>query len=136
MNLKALSIRADYAEEIMMGTKTAEYRSWTTHYRGDLLICNTAKKVKGAVPGYALCVAKITGIEQTMSENGADYAWQIAPFKKSGSYWSQPLRVKGQLRLFNVDDHLIKPAPFTRIDSPEAKEWLKTVIDPLRYWGK
>ena len=48
--MKALSIRSDYAADIMNGTKTEEYRSWSTKYRGDLLICNTAKKIRGFVP--------------------------------------------------------------------------------------
>lgn len=56
--MKALSIRSDYVMDIFQGAKTVEYRSWSTNYRGDLLICGTAKKVHGGIPGYATCVAK------------------------------------------------------------------------------
>lgn len=131
--MKALSIRSDYAADIMNGTKTEEYRSWSTDYRGDLLICNTAKKIHGFVPGYALCVAKITGVEQRNDKDGKYYAWKIAPFADGGSYWIEPIKVKGQLRLFNVDDKLIKKVPFTNIHGQEAMNWLNQVIDPLRY---
>ena len=62
--MKALSIHPEYGMEILNGTKTEEYRTWTTKYRGDLLICNSAKKTRGTVPGHALCVAKIIGIEE------------------------------------------------------------------------
>ena len=88
--MKALSIRSDFAAEIMNGTKIEEYRSWSTKYRGD-------------------------------------------PFVKDGSYWIKPIKVKGQLRLFNVDDHLIERAPFTDIHSKMAMEWVNKVIAPLRY---
>ncbi|MBD7895428.1 ASCH domain-containing protein [Limosilactobacillus sp. Sa3CUN2] len=131
--MKALSIRSDYAAEIMHGTKTEEYRTWSTKYRGDLLICNTAKKIRGFVPGYALCVAKIIDVEQREDDNGRYYAWKIAPFTKNGSYWIDPLPIKGQLGLFNVDDRLIKRAPFAEIHSRSAKEWLEKVVAPLRY---
>lgn len=129
--MKALSIHPEYAMEILLGTKIEEYRTWTTKYRGDLLICNSAKKTHGAVAGYALCVAKITGIREINDENGHYYGWQIAPFKAGGSYWIMPLRVKGQLRLFNVDDQLITSAPFTDITSAAAQKWYQEKIVPL-----
>nr|WP_234982431.1 ASCH domain-containing protein [Limosilactobacillus caccae] len=131
--MRALSIHPEYAMAILTGTKTEEYRTWTTKHRGDLLICNSAKKTHGAVAGYALCVAKITGIREINDAGGDYYGWQIAPFGPHGSYWIEPLAVKGQLRLFNVDDDLIHPAPFTDIQSPAAKKWYQEKISPLIY---
>lgn len=131
--MKALSIRPDAALDIMLGQKVEEYRTWSTPYRGDLLICNTAKKIHGTVPGYALCVAKIYDIIEREDADGIYYAWKIAPFTKGGSYWIEPIKVKGQLKLFNVDDRLIHPAPFTRIDSKAAAKWLQEKIQPLVY---
>ena len=93
--MKALSIRSDYAADIMNGTKTEEYRSWSTKYRGDLLICNTAKKIRGFVPGYALCVAKIVGIEQRQDQGGSYYAWKIAPFRKMDRVGLSQLKLRG-----------------------------------------
>lgn len=46
--MKALSIRADYVFDILVGDKTQEFRSWQTAYRGKLLLCTTVKKI----PGY------------------------------------------------------------------------------------
>ncbi|HJF53770.1 MAG TPA: ASCH domain-containing protein [Limosilactobacillus coleohominis] len=131
--MKALSIRPDAALDIMLGQKVEEYRTWSTPYRGDLLICNTAKKIHGTVPGYALCVAKIYDVIERHDADGKYYAWKIAPFTKGGSYWIEPIKVKGQLKLFNVNDRLIHPAPFSRIDSKAAAKWLVEKVEPLVY---
>lgn len=131
--MKALSIRPDAALDIMLGKKVEEYRTWQTSYRGDLLICNTAKKIHGTVPGYALCVVKIYDIIKRTGDNGSYYAWKIASFHKGGSYWIEPIPIKGQLGLFEVDDSLIHPAPFSRIDSQQAVKWLTEKIAPLAY---
>lgn len=136
--MKALSIRPDYALAIMMGLKTEEYRTWQTRYRGDLLICDTARKIKHTVPGYALCVTKIIDIEKVESNQGTYYAWQLAPFKQGGSYWIEPIPVKGRQHLFNVDNSLIKPAPFSSPFDPvtgelsdTADEWFNRTVTPL-----
>lgn len=133
--MKALSIRPEFAMEILRGEKTEEYRSWTTHYRGNLLICNSARKKKGTVAGHALCVAKIIAIEKRYNEEYDEiyYAWKFAPFREAGSYWIKPIPVKGQLKLFNVDDQLIHPAPFKDINSPQAVQWWDKEIAPLIY---
>lgn len=41
--MKALSVRNPWANDIVYGVKTVEWRSWYTNYRGPLLICSTAK---------------------------------------------------------------------------------------------
>ena len=115
--MKVLSIHPEYGMEILNDTKTEEYRTWTTKYRGDLLIYNSAKKTHGAVASHALCVAKITGIEE----------------RYDGEHWIEPLKVKGQLKLFNVDDRLIKPAPFTNPFSKAGEQWYQEKIAPLIY---
>lgn len=60
--MKALSIHPVYAGLIWAGDKTIECRSWRTDYRGDLLICSTAKKIKDTIPGHALCVVTLADI--------------------------------------------------------------------------
>ena len=131
--MKVLSIHPEYGMEILNDTKTEEYRTWTTKYRGDLLICNSAKKTHGAVASHALCVAKITGIEERYDGEQKYYAWVIAPFEKGGSYWIEPLKVKRQLKLFNVDDRLIKTALFTNPFSKAGEQWYQEKIAPLIY---
>ncbi|MCI7403953.1 MAG: ASCH domain-containing protein [Pyramidobacter sp.] len=41
--IKGLSVRQPWANQIVCGTKTVEWRSWATKYRGPLLICSTAQ---------------------------------------------------------------------------------------------
>ena len=60
--MKALSVSPNYADAIFMGRKTVECRSWTTSYRGDIVICSTAKKMKGYIPGHALCVVRLEDV--------------------------------------------------------------------------
>ncbi len=48
--MQALSIRPEFAMEILVGEKTEEYRTWKTHHRGDLLICNSARKRREQLP--------------------------------------------------------------------------------------
>lgn len=134
--MKALSIRGDYVRDIIEGRKTIEYRSWDTNYRGDLLLCSTAKKVAGGAPRYALAVAKLTSIE--WNDFDECYYWHLAPFKEDGSYLIEPLKVKGQLKLFNVDDKLIKKAPFIKVDhsNPEFEKWWQKTVQPLIYKPK
>lgn len=100
--MKALSVRGDYIMDIIAGKKKIEYRTWKTNYRGPLLMCSTAKKVAGAAPGYAICVVNLKSIQYFPFEDL--YYWNI-----EFADVIKPIHVKGQLKLFNVDDDLIKP---------------------------
>ena len=62
--MKALSIHPYYAMAIVSGQKTIEIRSWETSYRGDILICSTAKKQRGTIPGHALGVVTLEDIRR------------------------------------------------------------------------
>lgn len=97
--MKALSIRPDYAWDIMDQVKKHEYRSWSTSHRGDLLICSTARKIKGFISGHAICVVNLSSVHQL---SDGTYAWKLEDVRLI-----KPFEVKGQLRLFNVDDQLI-----------------------------
>ncbi|ADZ07679.1 hypothetical protein LAC30SC_07860 [Lactobacillus amylovorus] len=100
--MKALSVRGDYIMDMIAGKKKIEYRTWKTNYRGPLLMCSTAKKVAGAAPGYAICVVNLKSIQYFPFEDL--YYWNIELVDVI-----KPIHVKGQLKLFNVDDDLIKP---------------------------
>lgn len=100
--MKALSVRGDYVMDMIKGKKKIEYRTWTTKYRGPLLMCSTAKKVAGSAPGYATCVVNLKGIRY--SDIDECYYWLI-----DLQDVIKPIHVKGQLKLFNVPDELIKP---------------------------
>lgn len=43
--MKALSVKQPWAELIARGEKSIETRTWQTNYRGDLLICASARPV-------------------------------------------------------------------------------------------
>ncbi|UWG70174.1 MAG: hypothetical protein [Bacteriophage sp.] len=119
--MKALSVRGDYIMQMIEGTKKIEYRTWQTKYRGPLLMCSTTKKVAGAAPGYAVCVVNLKSIE--WSDFDEEFHWNI---ELRDLIESVP--VKGQLKLFNVDDSMITPIK-------DKKAW-GTKIKPLIYTPK
>lgn len=118
--MKALSVRGDYIMQMINGTKKIEYRTWKTNYRGPILMCSTAKRVPNSAPGYALCVMDLYRIDW----NDVDqcYYWHIKL-----KNLIDPIKVKGQLKLFNVDDDVIIPI--------KSSEFEKQVI-PLIYRSK
>ena len=119
--MKALSVRGDYIMQIIEGTKKIEYRTWQTKYRGPLLMCSTTKKVAGAVPGHAICVVNLKSIE--WDDFDEEFHWNIEL-----KDLIEPVPVKGQLKLFNVDDSMI-----TSIEDKKAWE---AKIKPLIYMPK
>ena len=118
--MKALSVRGDYIMQMINGTKKIEYRTWKTNYRGPILMCSTAKRVPNSAPGYALCVMDLYRIDW----NDVDqcYYWYIKL-----KNLIDPIKVKGQLKLFNVDADVIIPI--------KSSEFEKQVI-PLIYRSK
>lgn len=118
--MKALSVRGDYIMDMIAGKKKIEYRTWKTNYRGPLLMCSTTKKVASAAPGYAICVVNLTDIEYSSWEDL--YYWHIELVDVI-----KPIHVKGQLKLFNVDDDLIKPI---------SRKEFESEIQPLIYTAK
>lgn len=131
--MKALSVRSDYIRDMIEGHKMVEFRSWNTNYRGDVLLCGTVKKAAGGAPGYAIAVAKLEKVEWIDEDDC--YYWHLAPFIEGGSYLIEPIKVKGQLKLFNVDDNLIKRAPFDKVDhnDPNFEKWWNEKVQPLIY---
>lgn len=111
--MKALSIRPDYVFDIISGEKTIEYRSWQTDYRGDLLICATAKKIPGTIPGHALLVCRLKEVEK-LHGSQSGYAWHLDNFRSI-----DPFPVKGKLKLFDVDDNLIHFSGIDDEDNPD-----------------
>ena len=118
--MKALSVRGDYVLDMIAGKKKIEYRTWYTKYRGDLLMCSTARKVAGSAPGYAICIVNLYNIEY--SELDDLYYWHIKDVRPI-----EPIHVKGQLKLFNVPNKLIKVI---------SKDQFEDEIKPLIYKPK
>ena len=134
--MKALSIHPFYAGMIWKGEKTVEVRTWRTDYRGDVLICSTAKKEHGTIPGHALCVARLVDVRPfTMDLCDAammhSYEWQSGLFA-----WIfddvrtiRPVPVKGKLSLWNYDGEIeILPEPAT---DEEDEKMFHEIWEPL-----
>ena len=108
--MKALSIQPDYACLIFIGEKTVECRTWKTNYRGEILICSTAKKIKHTIPGHALCTVRLVDVvpfteehlyaacmdESEMPEDA--YAWIFEDLRMI-----RPIPLKGKLSLWEYD---------------------------------
>lgn len=108
--IKALSVRGDFIMDMIAGKKKIEYRTWKTNYRGPILMCSTAKKVAGAAPGYAICVVNLKSIQYFPLEGFYHWNIELANVIKL-------IHVKGQLKLFNVDDNLIEPISMKEFES-------------------
>jgi ASCH domain len=103
--VKALSVRAPWAGEIAAGTKTIEVRSWRTHYRGTLLICQSRGGGAVAIVELVDCRpfveaddAASGGVWTAHPEARAHYAWRLRLLLRvtSGT-------IKGKLGFYDVD---------------------------------
>ncbi len=116
--MKALSIKQPWANMIADGEKTIETRTWSTSYRGPLLIVSSKKPDLEGFPrldiphngpyGYAIAVAQLvecrpmnryTDKKKAQCEwyPGA-IAWRLRRAKRI-----KPFPVAGRLRLYNVE---------------------------------
>lgn len=115
--MKSLSLKPEWALKILVGEKTVECRTWKTNYRGEILICSSATKTRGTIPGKALIVATISDIVPFTKKHLVDSAMSAMPDKKSYAWMLTnfkpvyPFDVKGKLNLFDIDDNLIKFIP-------------------------
>lgn len=113
---KSLSVRQPWASLIASGMKTIEARSWYTTYRGELLLCASARpKTWGLPTGVAICLVDVVDC-RTMTEadeahagclcDGGDgvplYAWVLERIRPV-----EPVPVKGRLSFFEVPRELI-----------------------------
>lgn len=99
----AISLHPEYVADILTGKKKSEYRTWTTDYRGDLLICSTQKKSTGLICGHALCVVSLDNIKPLTPTM---YGWSLTDLRLI-----YPFKVRGRQRLFQVEDSLIQYIP-------------------------
>jgi len=138
--MKALSLWEPWASLMACGAKKVETRSWPTHYRGQLLICASLRKID-AVGLEALDTAKAAGAARGVYVQELKYGQavcvvrlircdRIVPFAPSalehqlGDYtpgrfaWVTtdlrhiwPFKVHGRQGLFDVADELISVFP-------------------------
>ena len=140
--MKALSIHPFYAMAIAKGEKTVEVRSWNTKYRGPLVICSTNKRVKGMVPGCALCTVELIDVVPLKPEHLEDAMMDVFDFRNGLYAWIlddnrliKPIPVKGKLSLWEFG----KESEIEYIPDSEwvaAPEYENTNIDwAEKYWG-
>lgn len=127
--MKAISLIQPWADLVMLGIKTIETRSWTTNFRGDLLICSSKQtsEYSGITPsaldrffalkempidlhGHALCIVEVMDVRRMLEEDREDacclymnkYAWELRNVRRI-----EPFMVKGRQRFFEVSNDLI-----------------------------
>lgn len=103
--MKVLSVKQPWASLIASGRKTIELRTWTTHYRGDILICASASPRRGTgfeigPLGVTICVVRLVDIRPAAARDAdaaciepsaRDHAWlldtvrTVKPLPHSGS---------------------------------------------------
>ena len=107
MVVKALSLQQPYANQVASGKKTLETRTWTTKYRGDILICASMGGT-GHPKGVALCLVSIDHIRPMVAEDAEaacvelyDRAqvWGLSNLR----ILDKPFPVKGRLSIFNLE---------------------------------
>lgn len=111
--MKALSVHPIFAMNFFCGKKTIECRTWKTDYRGDILICSTNKKIKGTIPGHALCVMRLVDIVPFEKKHLEAACMYPEEFQNGCFAWIldnlrfvRPVPVKGRLSLWDYDGEI------------------------------
>ncbi len=109
--MKALSIKEPWASMIRDGKKIIETRTWSTKYRGNILLC-ASKYPESDISGKAFAIAQLIDVKPMIKEDivraqcdmypGA-YSWFLGDIELIESF-----DVRGKLKLFDVEDKEIK----------------------------
>lgn len=114
--MRALSVRQPWASLIASGRKTVELRSWSTKYRGPVLILAGTGIWRGTEHpigprGVSLCIVDLVDVRQATREDAE--AACIVPPEGFGLAWElrnprpvKMLPVKGKLGLYRLDSAL------------------------------
>jgi hypothetical protein len=116
LGLRALTVRQPFASMIARKEKGLEYRSWSTRYRGDLLVCSSSRADEPCSDpdGVAVCIVKLADIARP-SELGLDPRKLGLERGEDPFCWlfQRPravphLAVRGRLKLWEPDSSLIR----------------------------
>ena len=114
-NMKGLTVRQPWASLIAMGYKTIEARTWTTDYRGPLLIISSktglAEFEGFKLPrGYALATCNLVDVHR-FTEDDLEPAYMEKMPSKPHYAWVleditelEPVTMTGKLKLFDVPE--------------------------------
>jgi ASCH domain len=110
--VRALSVRAPWAEMIASGEKTLEIRSRRTHYRGPLLICQSRGGGAVAIVELVDCRAFVAaddaasgGVWTKHETTHTHYAWELRLVRRVTSDV-----ISGRLGFYDVADDRIRDA--------------------------
>lgn len=103
--MKALSVKQPWANMIASGEKTIETRTWSTDYRGDLLIVSS-RTPNIAPAGCALCIVRLVDCRPMTEKDQMEACCSIYPgafaWVLTGVRRVNPFAVRGQVGLFDV----------------------------------
>lgn len=121
--MKALSVKQPWASLIADGLKSWEIRTWTTSYRGPLIICAGQRPsttldaqdwaYSAGLLGTTVAVVRLNNVR--LIEHGGystnarcrvkpgEYAWELTNVRKLPA-----IQLKGRLGLFDVSEDLIE----------------------------
>lgn len=93
--MMVLTLKQEFIELFLNGTKSKEFRTWRTNYRGEIFLhCSK----RDASPDMAGCiVAKGELIDIKWNDEFEEYDWEIENIKPL----SEKIRVKGKLGLWS-----------------------------------
>lgn len=139
--MKALSLIQPWGSLILEGRKTIETRTWTTRHRGPLLIVASASMDGHAVAlamqfgyeptamplGVALCTAELVDIRPHVYADEPHSLVRFDPQERRFAWCLrdiravEPVKVRGALSVYDVDDRLIRhidPTPAAQNGAP------------------
>lgn len=128
--MKGLCVRQPWAHFIAIGRKTVEVRSWSTNYRGPLVIVaartvDQAPEFADMIPddglhtGCLYCVVNLSDVrrgkasdsEAAMCSAEGQFAWVLEPVRMVEGFPSY----RGRLSLFEVPEVTLEPATVKRV---------------------
>jgi hypothetical protein len=121
--MKALSIKQPWASLIASGRKTLEIRSWSTRYRGPLVVVASAQPSRehmdhftlaDAPLGATIAVVDLIEVREATPLDSERACWEVPPgmfaWRLANPRHLEPLAVRGRLNLWEIDDALVRLA--------------------------
>jgi hypothetical protein len=104
--MKALSVRAPWAELIASGRKSLETRKRPTRYRGPLVVCQSRGGGAVAVVDLVDCrpwTPSDLAATCDPDDNSGRFVWELRLVRRVTS-----TRISGRLSFFDVDESLLR----------------------------
>ena len=104
--MKAISLKQPWANLVACGYKTLETRTWSTGYRGELLICSSAS---GEIEPTGCALALVRLVDCREMEDGDAEAACILRYPEAKVFvledirLLQPFAVRGSLNIYDLE---------------------------------